>query len=466
MDPLYSMCQHKSPVWGARWLRGSLITLVFASAGTVAAGEEGRRRPDPHRIVNESMNFLKEREPDLTAEESALYENARKQKPEFALKLTQDLLAGSKTEKPPSPAFYLLLGNLQYSSGAFDQAEASYRQAVDRYPNFLRAWTNLGTLYYAQKHYAKAVPCLAKAVTLGARESTTFGMMAECLEKTDDAVGAEVAYIQALASDPGNLLWMEGLLRVYLAAEQYPRAEVMLRKLIHEQPHESRHWLTYAKLMNASGRKLEAIALLEQALATGVGGDLEIMELAGLYADQQLVTEALQTYAKIKVTTASLGEERSLQLIRMLISGAEWGKAQALLDEIKPKVTSAMRVEWWLAQADLFFAKRNWAEARGTIEELLKVDPMNGRALVRLGRVYAAEGDWPRATMTFEQATQTSRGVRPASLELANLEVQNRHFEKSVSYLETALALEKNADFEQILERLRALAADGDESKM
>lgn len=440
-----------------------VVTLLTTSARAQAYGDEDGRssRPDPHRIVNASMGFLKEREPDLTAEESALYENARGQNPELALKLVEGFIADSKSEKPASPAFFVLLGNLHYASGAIEKAEASYLQAVDRYPTFLRAWTNLGVLHYAQRHYAKAISSFAKAVTLGSRESTTFGMMGECLEKTGDAVGAEVAYIQALAGDPGNARWVEGLLNVYLDARQFPRAEVMLRKLIHEQPRETRHWLTYAKLLHADGRKLEAIALFEQALATGIAGDEERLELAGLYADEQLVTEAMQSYGKVKFTTEKLGDTRTLRLARMRIARAEWSQAQALLDAIESRVAGASRLEFLLAQADLLSAQGKWPAARGALDELLRIDPMNGRALLALGRAYAAEGDVPRATMAFETATQTRDGARPASIELANLELRHRHFEKSVSHLEAALALDKNAELEEILARVRALVPNG-----
>jgi tetratricopeptide (TPR) repeat protein len=448
------------------WLLAATAILpVGAFAQGMGYGETPEARPDPHRIINLSMGFLKEREPDLTAEESALYENARTQKPDLAIKLIEGIVA-AKNERPASPAFLLLLGNLHYAAGSPAKAEASYLQAVDRFPTFLRAWTNLGVLHYAQKHYARAIPCFTKAVTLGSRDSTTFGMMAECLEQTGDPVGAEVAYIQALAGDPGNARWVEGLMHVYLAAQQYPRAEVMLRKLIHDQPGETRHWLTYAKLLHADGRRLEAIALLEQTAAIGVVGDDELLELAGLYADQQLVPEAIRSYEKVNFTAEKLGEARTLQLVRMRTARAEWSQAQALLAAIKRNPADAKSTEFLLAQAELLAAQKKWPAARDMLDEILRRDPLNGRALVGVGRAYAAESDVARATMAFETASQTRDGAREASVELATIELRNRHFEKSVSYLETALALEKNADLEEILGRVRALVSNQVEREM
>ncbi len=445
-------------------LRRLLLIGLASFASTAGAfGGDGRRssEPDPDRIINASMQFLKDREPEVTAEENAFYESALEQDPAAAIEFIEGLIANPKADRPASPAFHVLLGNLYYASGAVAKAEASYRKAVERYPAFRRAWTNLGILYYAQDRHAEAIPCFTEAVTLGARESTTLGMLGECLEATADAVGAEVAYIQALAGDPGNTRWMEGLLRVYLDARQNARAEVMVRKLIDEDPGETRHWLTYAKLMQADGRKLEAIALLEQTVAMGIAGDQELGELTGLYADHQLVPEAMASYGKIQEGSAALDDSRVLQLARMRIARSEWDQAQALLDGIKPRLADALRPEFLLTQADLLSARREWPAARAKLEELLRSDPMNGTALVALGRTYTAEGNDAHATLAFELAIQTREGARPARIELAHIELRNRHFEKSASHLEIALALEKNQDLELILERIRGLVPNG-----
>jgi tetratricopeptide (TPR) repeat protein len=445
---------------------GRRAVLLLSAAAFLCEPANGQtdgdepRRLDPKRIINQSMNFLREREPDMSAEESALYENARKQTPDLAIKLVESLVSGGKREKPASPAFHLLLGNLYYAAGSVEKAEANYLRAVERYPGFLRAWTNLGTLYYAQNLHAKAIPCFAKAVNLGARQATTFGMMGICLELTGDPVGAEVAYVEALAADPGNAAWMEGLLRVYLAAQQHARAEVMVRKLIHEQPSERRHWITYAHLLKSAGRDLETMALLEQIVATGIASDAELLELAGIYADHQMIPEAMEAYGRLKMPPAQLlNDQRILKWIQMLLARSELKTAQALLDTLRPKFAGEFHPEFLLAEADLLMAQGRWPAARATLLGLLNADPMNGRALLRLGRTYAAEGDWSRAELTFETATHTREGVQPASIELANLELKNRHYAKSASHLETALALEKNPDLEEILGRVKTLSS-------
>jgi hypothetical protein len=79
--------------------------------------------------------------------------------------------------------------------------------------------------------------------------------------------------------------------------------------------------------------------------------------------------------------------------------------------------------------------------------------------------VFLAEGDEVHAILAFEAAVQTAEGAHPASLVLANLELKRRHFERSVSYLEKALSLERNEEIEDILDRVRSLVVTAGPSK-
>jgi len=114
-------------------------------------------------------------------------------------------------------------------------------------------------------------------------------------------------------------------------------------------------------------------------------------------------------------------------------------------------------VELLQARADLFAAGKDWAGARKELGELLKREPLNGKALISLGRTYAAEEDIPRATLAFETAYSVPGSTYVASLELANIELSSRHYAKSVEYLQKALSIEKTDAVEDFLARVKTL---------
>jgi tetratricopeptide (TPR) repeat protein len=436
--------------------RFTFLCLLLPVLG-LAAGSNPQL--DPKRIINESSGFLKEREPEMTAEEYALYEKVATMlptQPEFALKLLEAMV---NEKEPPSPAFQFILGNVYFSTGQADRAEASYRNAISRYPTFLRGWSNLGVLYYTADKFAEAIPCFSKSITLGDRDPTTFGLLGYCLERTGNVVAAEMAYMQALAGDPASANWMEGLLRIYVQGKQFGRAESLVKNLIKDHPTETRHWLTYANILLADNRRLEAIALLEASAATRVAGTEELTLLADLYAEQGLYREALAVYQKVLVPSPALGERKLLSFGQALIAGGRWQEAQAVLASLPKELTPEGRLTCFQARSDLFAAQKKWPEARQELQELLKLAPLNGKALLSLGFTYAAEGDSPRATFAFEAAAETPGGAYRACLELANIELRNRHYDKCVEYLEKALHIEKTAAIEDYLARVKTLTA-------
>ena len=460
-------------------LAGLVVAIAVAALGQPSANEpssaqldqfltssllKGRtdKAPalDAKRIINESNSFLKEREPEMNPEELALYEKIVTMlgpNPELAVKLLEAMM---NEKEPPSPAFEFILGNAYYSAGVTDKAEARYRSALKRYPNFLRAWNNLGVLYYTAGRYADAIPTFSKSITLGDRDPTTFGLLGYSLEKQEDYVGAELAFMQAVNGDPANADWREGLFRICLQNQQYGRAEALVKNLIRAHPREARYWLAYAGVLLAANRRVDAIVLLESAASTGVAGIEELTLLGDLYAEQKMTPEALTAFQRLRALSAVTGESRLLAYAQLLLDTGRLADVRAVLASLPVELTPAGRLKLLQTRADLCAAQQQWPEARAELQALLKLAPLNGHALLGLGRAYAAENDLARAAFAFEDAKRSADTRYLANLELATLEIRNRHYGKSVDYLQQALSIEKTEAVENYLSRVKILAAE------
>jgi tetratricopeptide (TPR) repeat protein len=431
-----------------------LALLAVALRGAALASDPN---VDPKRIINESSSFLKEKEPEMTEEEYALYQKVVTMlatNPEFALKLLEAMISD---KEPPSPAFEFILGNAFYAAGQNDKAEADYLVAVKRFPTFLRAWVNLGILYYSSGRYGEAVPCFSKAVELGDRDATTFGLLGFCLQKQGDLVSAEMAYMQALSGDPSNVDWKEGLLGICIDGKQFTRAESLVKNLIKERPTDTRYWLTYANILMGENRKTEATVLLETAAGAGYANTEELSTLGDLYAEQNMIPEAAAIYGKVLVPAPDIGEKKLLHYADVLTAGGRLDDAQRVLGMLKDDSNGPNALKVFQAKADLFAAQKKWPEAREELDQLLRRSPLDGRALISLGRAYAAEDDVAHATLAFEAAYGIPGSAYVASLELANIELKNRHYSKSVEYLEKALSIEKSDEVQDFLTRVKTL---------
>lgn len=440
-------------------------TALRSPGGIGDTMDDFERRPlfsskpavDVKKAITKTNSFLKDREPEMTSEEYAIYEKVVAllgTNAELAVKMLEAMT--SEKEKP-SPAFEFILANAYAAAGQNPRAEALYRSSLDRYPTFLRAWNNLALLHYNAGKFADAATCFAKAVALGDRESGTLGLLGYCLEQQESRVAAEAAYLQALGADPANSDWKEGLFRLALAGKQYGRAEELGRNLVRERPTEVRLWLNYAGALVAADRKLEAMAVLEQA-RTAAPLDTEALLLLGdLYAEQGLAKEATAAYREVLGTDRARGEPKLLQFSAQLIASGQLAEAERVLATFPTDLPPASRRGVLQARADLSLARKHWPEARGSFEALLALAPLDGRALLGLGRTYFEENNLPRAALAFESAAQVPDVAYQANVELANIAIKSRRFAQAAGHLDRALQLKRTDAVEEYLARIRAL---------
>ncbi|HVU34589.1 MAG TPA: tetratricopeptide repeat protein [Opitutaceae bacterium] len=417
------------------------------------------RRPnlDPKRIINDSNSFLKDHEPEMTAEEYAVYDKVSTMlttNADLAIKMLEAMM---NEKEPPSPAFAFILGNAYYAANQPDMAVKMYRSALQKYPNFQRAWDNLGILYFTTDRYSDAVPCFTKSIELGERNPSTFGLLGYSLEKEGDIVPAEMAYLQALSLDPSNLDWREGLLRIYISGWQFGRAESLVRTLITAKPADTRYWFDYAGILLSQKRQVQAMVVLEEAVSAGAADADALTLLGDLYAEKNLPTQAVAVYRKVLAAAPDRGAAKLLQFARVLVASGQLDEAARTLAAITGELAPANRLELIRIRADLLIARKNWTGAQKEIAALLTIAPLDGRGLLMQGRVYLEENDAPRATLAYEAAVRLPESSYQASLELANLDLKNRHYAKAAEYLEKAQSIQKNDVVEEVLARVRRL---------
>lgn len=413
---------------------------------------------DPDRIINDSMNFLKEREPEMTETEYALYEKVIPMisaQPDFALRLLEGMVADANS----SAAFEFVLGNVYYEQKRLVDAEDHFKQAIEKFPTFARAWDNLGVLYFTSDRYAEAVPCFTKALVLGTSEPRLHGLLGFCLYKSGNPLAAEAAYLQAYALDPNNPDWIEGLLNAYLDTKQFPRAESLLRQLVRLKPREARYWLVLGNVLMSQDRKLDAIAEFETAKSLGALQNEGLMLLGDLYAEQKLLPEAVEVYQALAQSSAGLGLERLLRYAQALIGENALPEAEKVLAGIGDKVPDELRATVLQTRASLYQARNAWPEAQAQLEKLLELDPLNGEALLALGTVHETLGQEERAIIDYESAAHIPAVAYSANLKLANLQVRAQHYPEAEAAIAAAQSIQSSPALLEFHARVQGLVA-------
>lgn len=416
---------------------------------------------DPHKIINESMNFRKEREPDMTAAEFALYERIStmvETNAEFALQLLETMLGDDEED---SAAFDLALGNLYFAEQRIDEALERYESSVTKYPEFLRGWVNIGMIHYQREQWGEAATAFAKAVNLGDRDAQTFGLLAFSMRQTGNTLGAEMAFMQAMTANPEDPNWVGGLLELYFTNGRHAQSESLVREMVRIEPQNPHHWLLYASLLVTLERPLEAATQLEIARQLGVADRASLGLLGDLYVNLGLVPEAIAAYEAIGEDTAEVGQARLLSYTRSLISEGKLRDARQVLDRLPasnqwPQVRARR-----FAEAELAVAQSDWSQAREAYEDILQTEPLSPFALLGLGHALKEAGEPARAEFVFESALQVEKSKRRACMELANLALIDRRFGRAIDFLTQADALESSAAVRSQIARLQSLATSG-----
>jgi tetratricopeptide (TPR) repeat protein len=433
-----------------------LVAALLLSPNAVLASLPAAKA-DQDRIINESADFLKNREPEMTAGEYAFYEKVvamLKIQPEFAMQLLQGMTAGNEH---PSPAFEFVMGNAEYNAGHRGEAEAHYRRAVELFPDYERAWTNLGVLYYGAERYEEAVTAFDKAVELGDSTAETSGMLAYALKRAGNSVGAEVAYLRALSTEPESADWIDGLCGLYIETRQYGRAEALVRRLIELQSAEPRHWEDLAGLLLSQDRPMEAIVVLESARALGVANEDMVVQLGDLYAQQNLHAEALAVYRDLIKRDPTAGAKRLIGAAMEALDGGRETEAAELLATAEKDVPAGQRGVFLQTRAELAVTRKDWAAARSDLEEALAARPLDGPLLLRLGQVLRSGGAEIAAREYLEAAARHPESAFRAHVELADLELRARHYRLCADQLEQALAVERSPALQEYLVKITNL---------
>jgi tetratricopeptide (TPR) repeat protein len=436
-----------------------ICAVLLGSALPGAAADRPPPKIDTKRLVNESYSFRKNQEPDMTEDEYALYERVVTMvtaQPEFALKLLETL-TGSQQK---SPAFEFVLGNVYFSNNRPDLAEQHYRAALKLYPDFTRVWSNLGALLYGQGRYPEAAECLTKTIAAGERDAHLFGLLGFCLEKTGRPTAAEMNYLQALGLEPENPDYLEGLLTIYYDRKQYASAEVLLKQLIRVKPAEQKNWLLYGSILAAQERPVEAIAVLEAGNSLGALDADGLLVLSDLYAKQQFYPEAIGAFRQLQKASPTIGAEHLLGFVQALIAAQQWTAAEQALATLPADLPAATQVVAELTRADLAGAREDTTGAQQHVQQALAIDPLNGRALLALGRLQKEQGDIARAEGSLELAARHPEFTYRASLELADLAVKTHRYARALEFLEKASALERSDILAQYIARVRLLLPD------
>lgn len=440
-----------------------IALLTLPSAWPRELGEPDLDSDEFVKRFTATYGVLSEKEPPLTDIEIAIL---KKMAPmmrvnrEYAQSLLQSLTVA---ETKSSPTFNYLLGNIYFENEEYFLAEEQYKTAIENFPDFQRAWTNLGVLKLRSNDTRSALIAFIRAVELGDSKSETFGMLGYCHYRQGNYVSAEVAYNRAMLSEPDNLDWLEGKAQVYLEAERYVEAIRAQDELIARRPNDLQYWLAQTNAYLAFGDTRRAARNLEITRSLGHEDFQSLFLLGSLYTKLEMHGPSADAY----VAASKLAEPSNIDFLakaaKQLLHVRENDAARELfarIDAQSEDLSGETLLDYYLLKSQLAVLEDDLATAIAALESAEVRDPTNGEILVKLAQLNSEAGNLNKAYYLLDRAELDPESEYDALLTRIKLLIDEQRFAESQTYVTRALNIRSTESVQNLYQQVRQAALD------
>lgn len=406
-----------------------------------------------------SYGTLSEREPPLSEVEAVILEKLADMlevNTNYARTMLETLLS---KDAPASATFNYILGNLYFENEEYILAEAEYKKAIEKHPDFQRAWTNLGVLKLRGDDIPAALDAFSKSVSLGDVSSGTYGRMAYCHYRLGNYMSAEAAYTMAIMNDPGNTQWIEGKVEVYMDSNRFNEAARMIDELIVLYPTNHLYWLAQSNAYLAMDQLEKAARNLEVVHRLGGARPDSLDQLASLYTRLGIGDLAVQRFLQAAASEKNPDPQRLVEAALSLQDQGDLANATRLLEVIESNASANDSTE----STPLFHRlKASLAEAKGLHDEAIKhweraleQDPLSGEILLRLVALHKQYGSRDKAYMLAARAMKSDDSRFEALLTHSKLLIEDQRFAESLAPLSEALQLRSSEGLQNLYSRVK-----------
>ncbi len=450
----------------------TLLVLLLGGilVGSAVAQVRGSlwNNPSFRRQMEYSLAVNTEIEPPMSDPESVIFAEIVDiigSNPDEAARLIQETMANLPN---PSAIWPFTLGTIYFQQDKRDEAEAQFLQAIERFPSFLRAYQNLGTLYVQASRHEEAIANLTKVIELGGSNGLLYGLLGVSYITLERYLPAEIAFRQAILLNPDVDDWKLGLARTLLAQQRFGEVVSLTDQMIRTKPEDATLWNLQTSAHIGAENITAAAANLEVLKRLGKADARMLSTLADIYTNEGLMQLAAENYI---ASFESEGGGDSKALIRsanILLDRQAADDAQRIVERARDAVASLddpeQEVEILKLQSKMAQARGNAAESARFLQQVVEKDPLDGTALLELGKFYASTSDQDgreqieRALFYYERAQGLEKFEADANLRIAQIYVKQDKIADAIPLLKRAQDIKPRDSVARFLDELERYA--------
>ncbi|MEZ5978084.1 MAG: tetratricopeptide repeat protein [Planctomycetota bacterium] len=363
-----------------------------------------------------------------------------------------------------SAAFDFVVGNLHFQRDELDEAEADFLVAIEKYPNFRRAWSGLAQIYARRNDYANTVRAFTKVIEMGGGDALTYGLVGVAYTKLQEYVAAESAFRTASMLDPDSVGWKVGLGEALTRQRRFGEAIALYDSLIRDQPGEPKFWLAQAMALVRSTRTDEAVENLEMVDALGGSTPQSLALLGDIYTTSGLYDLAADAYVRAIDANPVAEVESALRQVAGLAQRNANVPAKKVLDHVEEVYAGLLEIP---DRKEILRLEARVAMALGDpdghvtkLQEIIDLDPSDGGALILMGDHYARTEEPERAAFYYERAADLDGFEAEAKLHHGQMLVRARDYAAALPLVKRAAQLDERDFVQRLLEQVERSVRD------
>jgi len=376
---------------------------------------------------------------------------------------------------PSRSESYLLLALLQLRSNMTDQAEASFKKAVQADPKAMNAQLALGGFYQSHNRLPEAEQQFRHAIDVNPKDSAPRAALVRLLMQEGKGDEAESFLRQTKKDLPDNPEGYRMLGDYYFAVGDLDKAVAEYSSLHSDHPKDVQVKKNYIQILILKNRLDEAGKLNTEILkstphdvdALVYKGQIQLRQNDAAGAVQSLQS-ALQNDSNSAVAHYQLGlaysqqhdlhraESEWREAVRIKPDMAEAQRLIAGLEISRGEIDAVMQTAEQIIQAQPYsadgflirslaeLARQKYADAQKDGEEAKSRAPQSFAPYFQLGNVQLAQKHFSEAETFYQQALDKDPSSADALSGLMNTYVAQKQYDKAIAAVNTQIAKSPN----------------------
>lgn len=400
-------------------------------------------------------------EPSVTTIErdqlSQIFDNIANDRRDKAVRLLEKYGVDSA-----SAVFDFTLASMYLEQEDAERAITLYSKAVAKYPNFRRAWRNMGLAHVRLSQFDGAIKAFTRVIELGGDDAITYGSLGFAYANVSNWLAAESAYRMAAMLDPVTVDWKMHLARSLLSQERFADAASLFSTLISEFPDRADLWMFQGIAYIGLNQPMKAAENYEMVDKLG-GSTADTLNMLGdVYVNEALYEPAIDCYARAMALDVEGDSARVIRAAKALSARGAHDETAWLLAELArirgDRISTDEKKEVLRLQAKLALVKGGGEEEVEILRELVSLDPLDGGALILLAQHSARNADHEQAIFYFERAAAIEEFEAEAKTRHAQVLVGLKRYSEAIPLLRRAQHLDPRDSVQDYLEQIERLS--------